>query len=148
MKKNSQEKRARSLRKFKASVNGRLKKKQYKSQPNPIMTGQNIHYEMGDKTRAMSYGGIGAIHKMVKQIGLDLEIDKRLELLKVHVPYHESDHVLNIAYNALVGGIRLEVLRCVVVTKALWMASVQSESPIPPQREILRVVSRGRIMSC
>ena len=108
MKKNSQEKRARILRKFKASVKRRLKKKQYKSQPNPIMTGQNIHYEMGDKTRATSYGGIGAIHKMVKQIGLDQEIDKRLELLKVHMPYHESDHVLNIAYNALVGGIRLE----------------------------------------
>jgi len=25
-----------------------------------------------------------------------------------HVPYHESDYVLNIAYNVLVGGIRLE----------------------------------------
>ena len=56
----------------------------------------------------MSYGGIGAIHKMVKRIGLDKEIDNRLELLKVHLPYHESDHVLNLAYNALVGGMRLE----------------------------------------
>jgi hypothetical protein len=63
---------------------------------------------MGEKTRAMNYGGIGAIHKMVKQIGLDQEIDNRLDLLKVHVPYHESDHVLNLTYNALVGGVRLE----------------------------------------
>jgi hypothetical protein len=31
-----------------------------------------------------------------------------LELLKVHLPYHESDHVLNIAYNVLAGGHRLE----------------------------------------
>ena len=73
-----------------------------------MMTGQNIQYELGDKARAMSYGGIGAIHKMVKQIGLDKEIDQHLELLKVHLPYHESDHVLNLAYNALVGGMRLE----------------------------------------
>jgi hypothetical protein len=29
-------------------------------------------------------------------------------LLKVHLPYHESDHVLNIAYNLLAGGVRLE----------------------------------------
>jgi hypothetical protein len=29
-------------------------------------------------------------------------------LLKVHRPYHESDHVLNIAYNALCGGLCLE----------------------------------------
>jgi len=28
--------------------------------------------------------------------------------LKRHLPYHESDHVLNIAYNVLVGGMRLE----------------------------------------
>jgi len=108
VKNNSQEKRAGIFKKCKNSVRRRLKKKHYKDQPKPIMTGQNIHYEMGDKTRAMSYGGIGAIHKMVKQIGLDQEIDKRLELLKVHVPYHESDHVLNLAYNALVGGMRLE----------------------------------------
>ena len=108
MKKNSQDKRPRILQKRKNSVKRRLKKRQYKGQAKPIMTGQNIHYEMGDKTRAMSCGGIGAIHKMVKQIGLDQEIDNRLDLLKIHVPYHESDHVLNIAYNALVGGIRLE----------------------------------------
>ena len=72
------------------------------------MTAQNIHYEMGDKTRAMSYGGLGAIHNLVKKIGLDKEIDEHLQLLKVHLPYHESDHVLNLAYNVLVGGQRLE----------------------------------------
>jgi hypothetical protein len=108
MRKSNLKKRTQLVRKCKNSIKKRLKKKQYKDQPKPIMTGQNIHYEMGDKTRAMSYGGIGAIHKMVKQIGLDKEIDNNLELLKVHVPYHESDHVLNLAYNALVGGMRLE----------------------------------------
>ena len=56
-------------------------KKHYKDQLKPIITGGNIHYEMGEKTRAMSYGGMGTIHKMVKQIGLDKEIDNHLELL-------------------------------------------------------------------
>ena len=72
------------------------------------MTGRNIHDEMGDKIRAMSYGGIGAIHNMVRKIGLDKEIDTHLKLLKVHDPYHESDHVLNLAHNTLVGGLRLK----------------------------------------
>ena len=108
MRKNSQQICSGIFRKCKNRIKRRLKKKQYEDQPKPIMTGQNIHYEMGDKTRAMSYGGIGGIHKMVKQIGLDKEIDTHLKLLKVHVPYHESDHVLNLAYNTLVGGIRLE----------------------------------------
>ena len=33
-----------------------------------------------------------------------------LQLLKIHLPYHESDHVLNIAYNLLAGGACLEHL--------------------------------------
>jgi hypothetical protein len=36
------------------------------------------------------------------------EIDSSLSLLKLHKPYYESDHVLNIAYNALCGGQRLQ----------------------------------------
>jgi hypothetical protein len=36
------------------------------------------------------------------------EINDNLKLLKVHLPYHESDHVLTIAYNILAGGVRLE----------------------------------------
>lgn len=36
------------------------------------------------------------------------QINDGLELTKVHLPYHESDHVLNLAYNALCGGTRLE----------------------------------------
>ncbi len=108
MSKKNIQNRTKRLNKHKGSINKRLQKKTYKDQPKPIMGGQNIHYEVSDKTRAMNYGGIGAIHKMVKQIGLDKEIDNNLELLKVHLPYHESDHVLNIAYNAQLGGIRLE----------------------------------------
>jgi len=44
----------------------------------------------------------------VQRLGLVAEIDQNLKLLKVHLPYHESDHVLNLAYNVLVGGERLE----------------------------------------
>jgi hypothetical protein len=52
----------------------------------------------------MIYGGIGAVHQMVRNLDLIRGIDKNLHLLKFHVPYHESDHVLNIAYNILCGG--------------------------------------------
>ena len=38
------------------------------------------------------------------------DIDANLHLLKVHLPYHESDHVLNIAFNLLAGGQRIEHL--------------------------------------
>ena len=41
-------------------------------------------------------------------MGLPDEINRNVPLLKIHVPYWESDHVLNIAYNVLLGGVRLE----------------------------------------
>jgi hypothetical protein len=58
--------------------------------------------------RVISEGGIGAMHLLVKKIGLDRAINEGLKLLKRHRPYLESDHVLNIAYNVLSGGQTLE----------------------------------------
>ena len=49
-------------------------------------------------------GGIGAVHLLARRLGLIEAIDQELHVLKVHLPYHESDHVLNLAYNALAGG--------------------------------------------
>jgi hypothetical protein len=74
----------------------------------PMMQSGNIHYEMGEKAQGMSYGGLGAIHGMVGRLGLAQEINRHIPLLKLHLPYWESDHVLNIAYNVLLGGLRLE----------------------------------------
>jgi hypothetical protein len=75
-----------------------------------MMAASNIRYEIADRTRAISPGGIGAIHLLARRIGLIDDIDRDLHLLKRHLPYHESDHILNIAYNLLAGGQRLEHL--------------------------------------
>jgi hypothetical protein len=76
--------------------------------PTPVITASNIHYEVADKTRAIAPGGIGAIQLLVRKLGLAEAIDERLHLLKYHFPYHESDHVLNFAYNALCHGTCLD----------------------------------------
>src|SRR6266849_4821679 len=73
-----------------------------------MLTASNIHYEIGDRSHGIAYGGIGAIHALARQIGLVDAIDNRLHVLKIHLPYHESDHVLNFAYNALCDGTCLE----------------------------------------
>jgi hypothetical protein len=78
--------------------------------PVPMMTATNIHYEQAKRVRGLSSGGIGAIFQMARKIELDKEIDRSLHLLKRHLPYHESDHVLNIAFNIVAGGTRLEHL--------------------------------------
>jgi hypothetical protein len=74
----------------------------------PMITASNIHYQIADRTRAIAPGGIGAIHLLAVKLGLVQDINEGLHLLKRHLPYFESDHVLNIAYNLLAGGQRLE----------------------------------------
>ena len=76
----------------------------------PVIAAANIQYEIADRTQAISAGGIGAIHQMVKRLGLDTAMNERLNVLKLYSPYSESDHVLNIAYNLLAGGTCLEHL--------------------------------------
>jgi hypothetical protein len=78
--------------------------------PVPMMTATNIHYEQADRTKGLSAGGIGAILLMAQKIELDKEIDRTLHLLKRHLPYHESDHVLNLAFNIVAGGTKIEHL--------------------------------------
>ena len=70
----------------------------------PVMSARRIQYELATKTQAIAHGGIGAIHMLAREVGLPQRIDAELQLLKQHRPYHESDHVLNIAYNPLCGG--------------------------------------------
>ncbi len=76
----------------------------------PMMTAANIHYEISDRIRAISPGGLGAIHLMAQELRLVQDLNDNLHLLKRHQPYFESDHVLNIAYNLLAGGSRIEHL--------------------------------------
>jgi hypothetical protein len=76
----------------------------------PMMAASNIHYQISDRVRAISPGGIGAIHLLAQKLGLVSDINDNLHLLKRHQPYFESDHVLNIAYNLIAGGSRIEHL--------------------------------------
>ena len=88
----------------------RLDKNDSRGCDRPMMTASNIHYEIAERTRATAAGGIGAMHLLVRKLELDKAVDRHLQLLKIHLPYHESDHVLSIAYNSLAGGSCLEHL--------------------------------------
>ena len=96
------------LAKRKLKVSERLERKQWENQPTPMLQGTNIHYEIDGRHTGISSGGIGAIHVMNTKLGIAKELDESLHLLKRNLPYHESDHVLNIAYNIIAGGTRLE----------------------------------------
>jgi hypothetical protein len=88
----------------KRRIDRRLDKHDLRGMERPMFTAANIHYEIADRTRGLAHGGIGVMHALARDIGLIDAIDQRLHLLKIHLPYHESDHVLNLAYNALCEG--------------------------------------------
>ncbi|MDP6719144.1 MAG: IS1380 family transposase [Pirellulaceae bacterium] len=92
----------------KRSIEQRIDRRIPDDTSQPMFSASNIHFELAERTHAITYGGIGLVHQLALESGLVEAIDKNLHLLKIHVPYHESDHVLNIAYNAMCEGRCLE----------------------------------------
>ena len=74
----------------------------------PVLGRARTGYELAGRAKGVAHGGMGMVQALVGEVGLAAEIDASVRLLKVHHPYHESDHVLNVAYNALCGGSRLD----------------------------------------
>ena len=100
----------RRLANSKRRLQRRLDKTDLRHCSQPMLTASNIHFEIAQRSRGIAVGGIGVLHKLVRHLGLIAALDRRLELLKFHLPYHESDHVLAIAYLPLCGGTCLEDL--------------------------------------
>jgi hypothetical protein len=92
----------------KRRIDRRLDKETHNGGEEPMFAARNIQYEIASRTRGIAHGGIGALHVLARQIGLIDAIDRRLDLLQFHRPFHESDHVLNFAYNSLCEGTCLQ----------------------------------------
>lgn len=92
----------------KSRIQRRLAKTRDAATSRPVLSSRTIEYDVSHRHRAIAHGGIGAMHMLAHRLGLPQAIDRRLHVLKVHLPYHESDHVLNIAYNPLCDGTCLQ----------------------------------------
>jgi len=117
---------SKKLAKRKRKINKKLKKRNWEDQPRPMIKGGNIHYDVDGRHQAISNGGIGNIHQLALRTGLVDEIDKGIKLLKRHLPYHESDHILNIAYNYLAGGSCLQDIELLRNDEA-WLNALGAE---------------------
>ncbi len=97
-------------RKLTRSVRKRKQELKYHLDPTPFASDRpvlgigNRKYELSDRVTATSYGGIGLVLEVIARAGLAESIDERINLHKIHLPYHESDHILNLVYNFLCGG--------------------------------------------
>jgi hypothetical protein len=94
----------RHLRNCQRRIRRRLRQKQWSEQRHRMFRDRNVRYAIGPRDRGLHCGGLGAILLLVRQLGLADALDRDLHLLKRHLPYFESDHVLNLVYNLLAGG--------------------------------------------
>ncbi len=122
--------RKRAIHNARRRIEHRLRDIEWEGQDKPMFRARSIHYEVSERARGIDAGGIGMLHRLARRIGLVEEIDRRVHLLKIHKPYHESDHVLNIAC----GGTCLETSSCGETTRSSSTLLVRSESLIrrPP----------------
>ena len=61
--------------------------------------------ERGEST---AYGGLSLAAALIRSLGIPEMLDERLQLLRSHRPFTESDHVLTHVYNLFVGGTCIE----------------------------------------
>lgn len=96
------------LRKRRQRIEARLDRDNLPRSSGPVLSARHVRYEVADRVVATKAGGVGAIHTLAKRLRLDREIDNSVQIFKKRLPYHESDHVLNIALSFLAGGRCLE----------------------------------------
>lgn len=99
----------RQLKKRKQRLEQRIDKRNWSGQ-SPMIDPAGIKYELAEKQQAIAAGGIGCIMQVINQVGLRKQINQSIPLLKIHLPYDEADHVVNIALNLLAGGTCLDHL--------------------------------------
>jgi hypothetical protein len=102
------QRRRRVLAREASGISGRLERAVRVNPDGPVLGRSRPTYEMAERSRAVAHGGIGAVMAVAGAVGLAEQINSAVRVLASHRPYWESDHVLNIALNALCGGVRLE----------------------------------------
>ena len=76
------------LNRRKRRLEKRLDRRNLPASERPVFGTAHVTYEVSEKTTATNAGGVAAAHVLAKKRGLIDEIDRTLQLLKVHLPYH------------------------------------------------------------
>ena len=130
----------------KDGLDERLSRDSWPDKNGPVLAGGNEQLAVSERVRATAVGGIGLVHRLVRQIGLPKLIDDAVQVFKVHCPYYESDHVLNIAYNIVCGGRTLDDIELLRQDEAYMDALGAVRIPDPTTAgDFLRRLDRGRI---
>lgn len=76
----------------------------------PVMRMGKLHVETEDRSTVTRFGGLVLVQPFLRRFKVSELLDEHVAVLKLHMPYHESDHILAQALNLYVGGTCLEDL--------------------------------------
>lgn len=74
----------------------------------PAMRMPKLHVETEERATVTRFGGLALFEQFCRRFDVAALVDEHVEVLKMHLPYHESDHVLAQAMNLYVGGTCIE----------------------------------------
>lgn len=74
----------------------------------PVLRLPKVDFEVDARSEVTPYGGLALFTAFVRRFDVAARLDDAVHLFKVHLPYHESDHLLAMAANLFVGGTCLE----------------------------------------
>ncbi len=70
----------------------------------PVFCNRQVRVKIEQRGKITPYGGLALAHDLAMRLGLDRDINRSIPLLKINLPYFESDHILTHVYNLYVGG--------------------------------------------
>jgi len=74
----------------------------------PVFGNRQVRLKVQQRGEITSYGGLSLAHDLAMRLGIDRDINRSVPVLKLHMPYMESDHLLTHVYNQYVGGSCIE----------------------------------------
>lgn len=74
----------------------------------PVLGLPKLHMEIDRRSEVTPYGGLALAAQVAFLLKMPKILNKHVSVLKRHLPYHESDHVLAQAFNLYCGGTCIE----------------------------------------
>jgi hypothetical protein len=95
----------------------------------PVFRNRAVRLAVQERGNVTPYGGVALAHDLAMRLEIDRDLNAGVPLLKLHLPYFESDHVLTHVYNQYVGGTCIEDIANLQYSSA--MKSVLGACRIP-----------------
>jgi hypothetical protein len=74
----------------------------------PVFHNRQVRLKVQERGKVTPYGGLSMAHDLAMRLEMDRDVNRAVPVLKLHLPYMESDHILTHVYNQYVGGLCIE----------------------------------------